>query len=73
MRVSGALRSRAVKHVMWWNTSALNPRAEYIYPLSHFTFTHNTGVYETQWRTENGVRDTCGTPGVWAESKKTQG
>ena len=45
MRVSGALRSRDVKHVMWWNTSARNPRAEDMYPLSNLTFAHNTGVH----------------------------
>ena len=45
MRVSGLLRSRAVKHVMWWNTSARNPHAEDMYPLSHLTFAHNTGVH----------------------------
>ena len=45
MRVSRALRLRAVKHVMWWNTFHLNPRAKDIYPLSNLTFTHNTGVH----------------------------
>ena len=45
MRVSRALRLRAVKHVMWWNTCHLNPRAKDIYPLSNLTFTHNTGVH----------------------------
>ena len=45
LRVSGALKSRVIKHVMWWNTSARNPRAEDMYPLSNLTFTHNTGVH----------------------------
>ena len=45
MRASAALRSRAVKHVMWWNTAALNPRAEDMYPLSNLTFTHDTGLH----------------------------
>ena len=45
MRASAALRSRAVKHVMWWNTAALNPRAEDMYPLSNLTFAHDTGVH----------------------------
>ena len=45
MRVSGALKSRAVKHVMWWNTVALNPAADDMYPLSNVTFAHDTGVH----------------------------
>ena len=46
MRVSGALRTRVMKHVMWWNTRPhRNPRAEDMYPLSNLPFAHNTGVH----------------------------
>ena len=44
-RVSGDLKSRAISHVVWWNTVALNPHADDMYPLSHLPFAHDTGVH----------------------------
>ena len=44
-RVSGELKSRAISHVVWWNTVALNPHADDMYPLSNLPFAHDTGVH----------------------------
>ena len=44
-RVSGELKSRAISHVVWWNTVALNPHADDMYPLSSLIFAHDTGVH----------------------------
>ena len=44
--VSTKLRAREVKHVMWWDTQAINPKREALYALPHLNYTHNTGVVE---------------------------
>ena len=43
--MSGELKSRAISHVVWWNTVALNPHTDDMYPLSHLPFAHDTGVH----------------------------
>ena len=46
LHVSTKLRAREVKHVMWWDTQAPNPKREALYALPHLNYTHNTGVVE---------------------------
>ena len=46
LHVSTKLRAREVKHVMWWDTQAANPKREALYALPHLNYTHNTGVVE---------------------------
>ena len=46
LHVSTKLRAREVKHVMWWDTQAINPKREALYALPHLNYTHNTGVVE---------------------------
>ena len=44
--VSTKLRARELKHVMWWDTQAINPKWEALYALPHLNYTHDTGVVE---------------------------
>ena len=44
--VSAKLRARVLKHVVWWDTQAINPREDNLYALPHLNYTHDTGVVE---------------------------
>ena len=42
--VASKVKSRDIKHVMWWDRDALNPPLANIYGLPHLNYTHDTGV-----------------------------
>ena len=39
------LKTRAIKHVHWWNRNTINPSNDDVYPLPHLTLQHDSAVH----------------------------